>query len=211
MMHHRIEESNMTEKEGYFIDYIAIGVLGFAIGQAIASIGGFQTQFSGLISSILGIDWGRTIGSDVITGIFAFLPAGFVAGYLCYKLLKAEGKMEGLTGGFMSFLAYLIITLIITLAQTGIWGGDFGTAMELWVVLMVFALIFFPIGGFLAGMMHGMKTPMPSFLRLQFLRGAPTPPPPPGTAAQTCPTCGSPLRYIQQYQRWYCDKEQKYA
>jgi hypothetical protein len=202
----------MTEKEGYFIDYIAVGVLGFALGQAISTVGGFQTLFSGL--GIGGIDWSRTIGSDVIIGIFAFLPAGFVAGYMCYKLLKAEGRMEGLTGGFMSFLAYLIITLIMTLAQAGIWGGDFGKSMELWVVLMVFALIFFPIGGFLSGMMHSMKAPMPTFLRLQFQRGPATPatpPPPPGMAAQTCPTCGAPLRYIQQYQRWYCDKEQKYV
>ncbi len=30
-------------------------------------------------------------------------------------------------------------------------------------------------------------------------------------ATPTCPTCGSPLRYIQQYQRWYCDREQKYV
>jgi sporulation protein YlmC with PRC-barrel domain len=28
---------------------------------------------------------------------------------------------------------------------------------------------------------------------------------------QTCPTCGSPLRYIEQYQRWWCDKERKYV
>jgi hypothetical protein len=34
---------------------------------------------------------------------------------------------------------------------------------------------------------------------------------PPAPATTTCPTCGSPLRYIQQYQRWYCDKEQKYV
>jgi hypothetical protein len=33
-----------------------------------------------------------------------------------------------------------------------------------------------------------------------------TPPPP----SPTCPTCGGPLTYIQQYQRWYCYKEQKY-
>lgn len=26
-----------------------------------------------------------------------------------------------------------------------------------------------------------------------------------------CPTCGGPLSYIQQYQRWYCYKCQKYA
>ena len=38
---------------------------------------------------------------------------------------------------------------------------------------------------------------------------APSPAPSPATPA--CPTCGSPLRYIQQYQRWYCDKEQKYV
>jgi hypothetical protein len=201
----------MTEQEGYFIDYIAVGILGFAVGQAIASVGGLQSLFSGLISKYAGIDWGRTVGSDVVTGIFAFVPAGFVAGYLCYKLLKAKGKMAGLTGGFMSFLAYFVITLIITLAQTGIWEGDLGKGMELWVVLMVFALIFFPIGGFLAGMIHEMKTPVPSILKFQFQTGAPTPPPPPPSTGMTCPTCGGPLRYIQQYQRWYCDKEKKYT
>jgi hypothetical protein len=203
----------MTEKEeSYLMDYIAVGVIGFAIGQAIAGVGGFLTLFSGLGFTFGGVDWGRTIGSDFITGIFAFLPAGFAAGYLCYKLLKGEGKMEGLTGGVMSFLAYLIITLIMTLAQIGIWGGDFGTGMQLWAVLMVFALIFFPIGGLLAGMLHTMKTPLPSLLRFQFLRGtaAPPPPPPAGTTS-VCPTCGAPLRYIPQYQRWYCDKEKKYV
>ncbi len=35
-------------------------------------------------------------------------------------------------------------------------------------------------------------------------------PPPPG-AARFCPTCGSQLTYIQQYQRWYCNTEQKYV
>ncbi len=30
-------------------------------------------------------------------------------------------------------------------------------------------------------------------------------------AQQTCPTCRGPLSYIQQYQRWYCYKCQKYA
>ena len=28
---------------------------------------------------------------------------------------------------------------------------------------------------------------------------------------QTCSTCGGPLTYVQQYQRWYCYKCQKYA
>jgi hypothetical protein len=207
----------MNEKtETYLVDYIAVGLIGFAIAQAIASVGGFQELFSGLAAGTFryaGVDWGRTVGGDVITSIFAFLPAGFVAGYLCYKLLKAEGTTEGLAGAFMSFLAYFIITLIVTIAQTGIWGNtglDMGIGLELWVVLMVFALIFFLIGGFLAGLFHTMKMPMPSFLRMQFQRGPATPPPPPG-AATTCPTCGGPLRYIEQYKRWYCDKENKYV
>lgn len=34
-------------------------------------------------------------------------------------------------------------------------------------------------------------------------------PPPPTT--QTCPYCRSPIRYIQQYQRWYCDKEKRHV
>jgi hypothetical protein len=36
-------------------------------------------------------------------------------------------------------------------------------------------------------------------------------PPPPPSLSPSCPTCGSSMRYIQQYQRWYCDKEKKYG
>jgi sporulation protein YlmC with PRC-barrel domain len=33
----------------------------------------------------------------------------------------------------------------------------------------------------------------------------------PQAAAQTCPTCGGPLRYVAQYQRWWCDRDKKYV
>lgn len=41
----------------------------------------------------------------------------------------------------------------------------------------------------------------------------PPPPPPPTPQAQSpvCPTCGGPLTYISQYQRWYCYKDNKYV
>lgn len=29
--------------------------------------------------------------------------------------------------------------------------------------------------------------------------------------ARTCPTCGGSLRYIEQYQRWWCDRDRKYV
>jgi sporulation protein YlmC with PRC-barrel domain len=32
-----------------------------------------------------------------------------------------------------------------------------------------------------------------------------------GQQAPVCPTCGGPLTYIQQYQRWYCYKDKKYV
>jgi sporulation protein YlmC with PRC-barrel domain len=37
--------------------------------------------------------------------------------------------------------------------------------------------------------------------------------PEPKQQAQTyaCPSCGQPLTWIEQYQRWYCTKEKKYA
>lgn len=30
-------------------------------------------------------------------------------------------------------------------------------------------------------------------------------------AQPNCPTCGRPLTYVQQYQRWYCYNEKKYV
>jgi sporulation protein YlmC with PRC-barrel domain len=36
-------------------------------------------------------------------------------------------------------------------------------------------------------------------------------PPTAQQAQPTCPTCGGPLTYIQQYKRWYCYKDQKYV
>ena len=73
----------MDEKaEAYLIDYIAVGVIGFAIGQVIASVGGFQSLFSGVAAAsftYIGSDWGRIAEADVIIGLFVSLPAGFLA------------------------------------------------------------------------------------------------------------------------------------
>lgn len=42
-------------------------------------------------------------------------------------------------------------------------------------------------------------------------REASPPPPPPSDSKPTCPTCGGPLTYVDQYQRWYCPVDQKYV
>lgn len=46
------------------------------------------------------------------------------------------------------------------------------------------------------------------FEQLQTGASIPSPPPP---ATPTCPYCNSQIRYIQQYQRWYCDNEKRYV
>jgi hypothetical protein len=35
--------------------------------------------------------------------------------------------------------------------------------------------------------------------------------PPAPISTPTCPYCRSPIRYIEQYQRWYCDQEKRYV
>jgi hypothetical protein len=49
------------------------------------------------------------------------------------------------------------------------------------------------------------QNPLPSASRQQE-----PPPPPPNFPSPTCPTCGQQLSYIEQYQRWYCNRDQKY-
>lgn len=48
-------------------------------------------------------------------------------------------------------------------------------------------------------------------MQAQSQMNMPPPPPPPSTQAPVCPSCGGQIRYIQQYQRWYCDKEKRYV
>jgi hypothetical protein len=200
------EKRMNTKEEGRLKDFIALGVIGFAIGTAIAG-SAYQVSIAALLTG----DLGKSALLNVFIGIFAYIPAGVIAGYLHYRLHNVESKMEGLTVGIMAFLAHLIITLFLTIGAMAVYGGNWGSAFQSWGISLVFALIFYPIGGFLSSMFEGLKTPMMSALKFQ--RGPSTlaPPPPPGVAANTCPTCGGPLRYIEQYHRWYCDKEQKYV
>ncbi len=46
-----------------------------------------------------------------------------------------------------------------------------------------------------------MRTPAPP----------PPPPPPVATSSRFCPSCGRPVEFIAQYNRWYCRSCQKYV
>lgn len=49
------------------------------------------------------------------------------------------------------------------------------------------------------------------FVLLKPQAGTPVAVVPQQQGASVCPTCGGPLTYIQQYQKWYCYKDQKYV
>jgi hypothetical protein len=166
-----------TKEEARLKDFIALGVIGFAIGTALASSVGTGYQVS--IATLLSGDLGRSAAFNVFIGIFAYVPAGAIAGYLHYRLHKVENKMEGLTVGIMAFLAYLIITLFLTIGSTAIYAGNWGSTFSSWGLSLVFAFIFYSLGGFLSSMFEGLKAPMIHALKFQRAPSAPAPPPPP--------------------------------
>ncbi len=195
----------MASREGYLHDYLIASFLGVAFGLIMASPAG--------ISIAVG-NWGPAIGALVIAGIFGFVPGGLIAGYINFRFhqMGENLEMSGLSAGFFAAFVFMVIDLIISLI-----GAIMNTAVAAnifigWILSVVFAFIFFTLGGYLSGMLEKRPFAMPGIFNLsQIRRGAAAPPPPPGTTAMTCPSCGGPLRYIQQYQKWYCDKEQKYV
>lgn len=191
------------KEEGYLQDYIAAGLIGFAVGMSIVGALAYNILFYATYSK-----WGEVIALGVVSGIFGFLPGGFVAGYLNFRIHKTERKeMEGLAAGVVTFIVHFFITLFVFVTLAALAGAGAGTVMTAWALIFVWGIIFYPIGGYLSGMLENRPIQMPTFLKFQ---GAPPPPPPP-PGAQACPTCGGPLTYIEQYQRWYCYKCKKYV
>jgi len=205
------------KEEGYLQDYIAAGLIGFAVGTSVAVML-WQHVYTTLMAIGWGIgitvtpNWGVVVALGIVAGIFGFLPGGFVAGYLNFRIHKTQGNvMEGLSAGVMASIINFFITLFVAVAMAATYSTGAGEIMAGWgLSFVLWGFIFYPIGGYLSGMLENRPIAMPAMLKFQFIvPAAPPPPPPPGAA--TCPTCGGPLTYVEQYQRWYCYKCKKYA
>jgi hypothetical protein len=206
----RIKRENYMsiKEEGYLHDYVAVGLIGAFLGMIIGSL-----WYQSMTAEVYYAEWGRLMAYLFVSGVFGNLPAGFVAGYLNYRIHKTEGDaMEGFSAGFMAAIAHAILTLFV-FATVAMMGDSryAGSVMTAWVFVFVFGMIFFPIGGFFSGMVESRPMMMPPILKFKFVAAAGAPPPPPAPGAQTCPTCGGQLTYVPQYQRWYCHKCKKYA
>lgn len=199
----------MSMKEGYLHDYLAASFIGLAYGVSIWQL---VTQVG---------DWGKFVGALVIAGIFGFIPSGFVAGYINFRLHRMGENLEmaGLSAGFFSGIVFTIIGLFTTLVHVIMNPWDAVLARSLagdyligWIISVLFAFIFLSLGGYISGFLERRPFAMPAILDLSHIaRSAPTPPPPPPpVGTQMCLTCGQPLTFIQQYSRWYCANCKKY-
>jgi hypothetical protein len=147
--------------------------------------------------------------------------AGEVKAYIENESYFEERKMK--MSEYLSFkrfitptfimIIYILGALVLTIGSILLMVFGAGVAVILGIIMLIFGnlawrmlceywIVQFRIYEEIAALNRHMggTSPQPT---------APSPTPAPATT--TCPTCGSPLRYIQQYQRWYCDKEQKYV
>jgi hypothetical protein len=190
----------MTLREGYLHDSLAASLIGFlfalfAAGQAAGGAAGDMVKFTGLF---------------IVYALFFVIPGGFVTAYLNFRLHRVGENlgMEGLNAGFFTAIVYTIITLFTTLISA-IQSKDPGSTFLGWIITVLFSFVFYPLGGYICGYMEQRPYGMPSIFSMPRMSRAP-PPPPPTASAQLCPTCGKPLTYVQQYNRWYCTNCKKY-
>jgi hypothetical protein len=191
---------SMGLKEAYLHDHLAVSLIGFLFGS-LASAGAEGARGS----------WPSFVAIFVVAGIFLIVPGGFVAAYLRFRLhrIGENLEMQGLSAGFFTGFVYTVITFFLSLAHII---ADSKIAVDImvgWIIGVIFAFLFYSLGGYLAGVLERRPFAMPGVFNLSRISRAP--PPPPTAAAQTCPTCGQPLTFVQQYNRWYCQNEKKYV
>jgi hypothetical protein len=190
----------MTTRIGYLHDYLAAGFIAFLFGFASLSIA----------AGGAGGDMAKFVGIIIVVDIFYLIPGGFVAAYLNFRfhVSGAKPEMEGLSAGLFTAVIYTIITVFQTIISAVLNQAGAGGLFTGWIISVVFAFVFYMLGGWIAGYFERKPFAMPSFFNLSRIQSAP--PPPPSGTAQLCPTCGRPMTFIQQYNRWYCPNCKKY-
>jgi hypothetical protein len=195
-----------------FIGGIIGFLVGFALGVAISGV---------LVGFLIGM-LGGIIGGAVFV-FLARLGISAVGGVLAFLLVSALGG----SSVFMIALIVAVVVFIITFAfveaaigvVTAVAGGLlFGFGLILLEVDMTLSLI-----GLLAVIVFGAAFQLYVWHDEEEKRhgrafagtssaGAATmsPPPPPEMPARACRKCASQLRYVPEYNRYYCDNCQEY-
>lgn len=189
----------MTLREGYLHDYLVGSFIGFlfgffALNIASAGAGGDLAKFTGIC---------------VVASIFFTIPGGVVTAYLNFRfhVVGEKLEMEGMSAGFFTAIVYTVITLFVIIVSAVLDQAAAGRLFTGWIISVLFAFIFYMIGGYLGGLLERRPFSMPTIFNLSRISRAPPPPPAP---TQVCPSCGQPMVFIQQYERWYCNNCKKY-
>ena len=193
-------KEGMSDREGYFHDYLAASFVGVALGLLVTIIA----------SAAIG-NWGIFVAVVIVLGLFVFMPAGFMASYLNFRFhrMGENSGMAGLSAGLFTAIVYTVVTLIIAVLGAIANTPAAANTFIAWILSIVFAFIFMSLGGYVSGIFEERPFAMPGIFNLSKISRLPPPPPP--TDAQFCSSCQKPMNFIQQYNRWYCDNCKKYS
>ncbi len=193
------------------------GIIGFVVGLALGTaVGGVLV---GLIVGILG----GIVGSAVFV-FLARLGISIVAGLLAFLVVVALAGEAWLIAGLIVGFVLFVVTFVFVEAAIGVVtavaGGlllGFGLIilevdMAISVIAMLAVIVFGAVVQLYAwheeeDIKHGRVAADP---RAAAAAAAPMPPPPPDVPVRSCPRCGAQMRYVPEYNRYYCDHCQQY-
>ena len=188
-----------------FIGAIIGGLLGFIIGTAVGGllVGLFVSMLCAVVGSFVFIFLAE-IGLGVVAGLFTyFVMVGVTGNELVALVLAATalvltvvfieqaiGVVTAVIGGLLVGLAILWLDLV---------------DMTMVVIIMLAVIIF---GAAVQLMAIGEEDERRRRAAAQ-KAGTASPAVPP-MSGRTCPTCGGPLEYVPEYNRYYCYRCQRY-
>jgi hypothetical protein len=193
-----------------FIGAIIGGLFGFVLGTAVGGVlvGLFVSVLCAVVGSFVFIFLAE-VGLGVVAGLFTFFVLDEMLGddYLIIALVVA---------GLALIITIVFIEQALGVVTAGIGGMLVGLAL-LWldwldmtaVVVIMLATIIFGAAFQLMAIKDEARRHAAPAMAAAAAQGAPAPgaPPVPG---RTCSSCGGPLEYIPEYNRYYCYSCQRY-
>lgn len=178
------------------------GIFGFVLGAAVGGL--LVGLFVGMLSAVIG------------SFVFIFLAEvglGFVAGMFTYIVVDAligNTIVALVIGAVAMTLTVVFIQQAIGIVTAAIGGLLVGISL-LWldyfdmtvVVLAMFGTMLLGAGFQLAVIAEAQRP-------IQTVRPAALAPEAPAIPGRTCPSCGGPLTYVPEYNRYYCYRCQRY-
>jgi len=193
---------------------LAIGMLLVAIGALLVSVGAFglqkkyQTPIAG-IAGIFGLIY--AIAGFVNIGILAVGGAGLLSGMMpgarAVSDLAATYFTVGLVGTVMGILFTVLLGVTFIVKRTAMGHGSLPLITGIFLILFIIPIVNIVTIILLMVMFSKLAKEGTAV-------AAPAPAPTPQVQAPQvqypCLKCGTPLTYIQAYQKWYCYNCQRY-